>query len=53
VELLHICVRTLPWHDEAAVAASLDPIVRGRVELWRAEPSAAAVAELLREMRLK
>jgi hypothetical protein len=37
VELLHICVRrTLPWHDEAAVAASLDPIVRGKVELWNA-----------------
>ena len=35
MELLHICVRrTLPWHDEAAVAASLDPIVRSRVELW-------------------
>ena len=35
MELVHICVRrTLPWHDEAAVAASLDPIVRSRVELW-------------------
>jgi hypothetical protein len=33
--MLHICVRsTLPWHDEAAVAASLIPGVRPQVELW-------------------
>ena len=37
MDLLHICVRrTLPWHDEAATAASLDAVVRTRVELWNA-----------------
>ena len=37
MELLHICVRrTLPWHDEAAVAATLAPLMRPRVELWNA-----------------
>jgi len=37
VELLHICVRrTLPWHDEAAVAAALVPELRPRVEVWNA-----------------
>jgi hypothetical protein len=37
VELLHICVRrTLPWHDEAAVAAALVPNMRPKVELWNA-----------------
>jgi hypothetical protein len=37
VEPLHICVRrTLPWHDEAAVEAGLEPEMRGRVELWNA-----------------
>lgn len=37
MELLHICVRrTLPWHDEAAVAAALAPELRPRVEVWNA-----------------
>lgn len=37
MELLHICVRrTLAWHDEAAVAAGLAPVMRPRVELWNA-----------------
>ena len=37
MELLHICVRhTLPWHDEAVVAAALIPRMRPRVELWHA-----------------
>ena len=37
VELLHICVRrTLPWHDEAAVAAARDARMHPRVELWNA-----------------
>jgi hypothetical protein len=35
VEILHICMRrTLPWHDEAAVAAALDHEMRPRVEVW-------------------
>ena len=37
MEPLHICVRrTLPWDDEAAVAAALAPEMRSRVELWNA-----------------
>ena len=37
MELLHICVRrTLPWHDEAAVAARLRPNMHSQVELWNA-----------------
>lgn len=37
MELLHICVRrTLPWDDEAAVAAGLAPAMRAQVELWNA-----------------
>ena len=37
MELLHICVRrTLPWHDEAEVAAALRPEMRPKVEVWNA-----------------
>jgi hypothetical protein len=37
VDLLYICVRrTLPWHDEVAVAAGLHPQMRSRVALWNA-----------------
>ena len=37
MEPLYICVRsTLPWHDEAAVAAALVPELRAPVELWNA-----------------
>ncbi|HEY8154291.1 MAG TPA: hypothetical protein VII72_09210 [Myxococcota bacterium] len=37
MEPLHICVRrTLPWDDEEAVAAALDPAARPMVELWNA-----------------
>ena len=37
MEPLYICVRsTLPWHDEAAVAAALVPELRQPVEMWNA-----------------
>ena len=37
MEPLYLCVRsTLPWHDEAAVAAALVPELRAPVELWNA-----------------
>ena len=53
MELLHICVRrTLPWHDEAAVAAALVPGMRPRVELWHATFNLRYAAFRLRLTRI-
>lgn len=53
MEPLHICVRrTLPWHDEAAVAAALAPEMRSRYELWNATFNLGYAAFRLRLSRI-